>query len=50
MDSCYLCEIGKEGLMVTLDGNEVLICADCVLEAIMNHPKLYLWKETKNVA
>lgn len=50
MDSCYLCEIGKEGLVIPLDDQEVLICSACVLECILAHPKLYLWRETKNVA
>jgi hypothetical protein len=39
-DSCYFCEIGKEGLFVPLNGYTVLICQSCVLACIYAHPKL----------
>ena len=40
IDSCYLCEIGKDGLMVPYDGQTILICAECALAAILAHPRL----------
>ncbi len=40
MDSCYLCEIEKEGLQVPVGDNLVLICHRCVLDCIHRHPKL----------
>lgn len=44
-DSCYLCEIGKEGLFVPLNDREVLICSGCLLECIYAHPKLMLHRK-----
>ena len=41
IDSCYICEIGKEGLFVPIDGMTVLICETCVLKAIMALPELW---------
>ena len=44
-DSCYLCEIGKDGLAFPLaEGKTVLICFACVLQCIWAHPKLMHWK------
>lgn len=45
IDSCYLCEIGKEGLFVPLDDQTIMVCIDCVLECIYSHPKLHLWRK-----
>ena len=39
-DSCYLCEIGKEGVLVPVGEHAVLICDRCVLECIWRHPRL----------
>jgi hypothetical protein len=43
VDSCYLCEIGTEGLFVPapwVPEREILVCTDCTLNAIYRHPKL----------
>lgn len=45
VDSCYVCEIGKDGLIVQVDGREVLVCSKCVLECIFSHPKLVQYRE-----
>jgi len=47
MDSCYLCEIGKEGLIVPCDGRQILVCLDCVFVALTYHPKLAQFFERK---
>lgn len=42
-DSCYLCELGKEGLFIPADwvpGGRILVCSRCVLEVLFTHPKL----------
>lgn len=43
-DSCYLCEIGKEGLWLPMQERTVLICMKCVLECIWAHPRLQLFR------
>ena len=45
VDSCYLCEIGTEGLVVPFRGREILVCADCALGAILAHPRLARLRE-----
>lgn len=40
IDSCYLCEIGKQGLFLPVEDRTVLICEKCVLKCIWAHPKL----------
>jgi hypothetical protein len=49
-DSCYLCEIGKEGLFVPLNGHTVLICQRCVLDCIYRHPRLVALSGKKEFA
>lgn len=44
-DSCYLCEIGKEGLWFPMEDRTVLICLSCVLECIWAHPKLQIHRK-----
>ncbi len=45
MDSCYLCELDTEGLIVPLGDMKVRICFRCVLDAIYRHPKLWAFKK-----
>ena len=43
MDSCYLCEIGTDGLIVPhphFADRQIMICPACVLAALYAHPKL----------
>lgn len=40
MDSCYLCEIGKQGLIIPTPIGDRLICDKCVLACIFSHPKM----------
>ena len=50
MDSCYLCEIGKEGLIVPhpfFKGRQFLICAECLLSWIYQHPRLAAFTTAK---
>ena len=49
VDSCYLCEIGKEGLWLPMPDQTVLICHTCVLESIWMHPKLSLHRKEQDV-
>ena len=46
-DSCYLCEIGKEGLFLRHPSEDmtILVCLECALAAIYAHPKLAIFKE-----
>ena len=50
MDSCYLCEIGKDGLIVPLGDRSVLVCARCVLKCIYSHPMLAALLPEKEMA
>ena len=47
-DSCYLCEVGKEGLVVPAGDQELLICIKCVLECIWANPRMYYELLKKN--
>ena len=51
MDSCYLCEIGTEGLEVPhphFEGRVILVCTECALQAIYAHPKLAAFSTVTN--
>ena len=39
--SCYLCEIGTDGIFLPAVGRNLLICAKCVLESLWANPRLH---------
>ena len=39
IDSCYLCEIGKDGILFPMGTQTVLICDKCLLAWLWEHPK-----------
>lgn len=45
IDSCYLCELATEGLIVPFHKRQIMVCSECALEAIYAHPKLAMLKE-----
>ena len=42
-DWCYLCEIGKDGVLVPHASGLIRVCSVCLLDCIYRHPKLILW-------
>lgn len=44
VDGCYLCEIGTEGLFFTFRGNDIMVCGDCVMGCLLQHPKFEIFR------